>query len=156
MAGQIKAKIKDAVKSNIFKASLFIIVLSIIISIPMFSLDFNIQIDDGVQHICRLIGTEQSIEEGQIIPVIMSNFCNGFGYSWNLFYSPITSYIPLIFRLFTNSYAMCLKIFILLVNIITGYSIYFFVKKFLKGRMKENKIEAIAILAISFYILFPY
>lgn len=156
MAGQIKAKIKDAVKSNIFKASLFIIVLSIIISIPMFSPDFNIQIDDGVQHICRLIGTEQSIEEGQLIPVIMSNFCNGFGYSWNLFYSPITSYIPLIFRLFTNSYAMCLKIFILLVNIITGYSMYFFVKKFLKGRMKENKIEAIAILASSLYILFPY
>ena len=36
----------------------------------------------GVQHIARLMGTFQSIEENQKFPVIMSNFCNGFGYSW--------------------------------------------------------------------------
>ena len=78
---------------------IIILIFAIIISIPMLSQNFNIYADDGIQHIARLMGTMQSIEEGQVIPVIMSNFCNGFGYSWNLFYSPITAYIPLIFRI---------------------------------------------------------
>ena len=103
---------KIFMNNKTFIASLFIIITSILISIPIFNPDFNMQFDDGIQHICRLIGTEQSINEGQPIPVIMSNLCNGFGYSWNLFYSPVTSYLPLIFRIFTKSYEMCLKLFL--------------------------------------------
>ncbi len=166
--------VKKYIKSNIFKASLFIILVSIIASIPMFDSDFNMQFDDGVQHICRLIGTEQSIKEGQLIPLIMSNFCNNFGYSWNMFYSPLTSYIPLIFRLITSSYEMCLKLFIMLVSVASGFAMYFFMKKFLKGKsnfnstkedetkgkrlnkLDENKIEMISILASILYILLPY
>ena len=94
--------LKSIIHNKITLVSLFIIIISIIISIPMFDPNYNLQFDDGVQHICRIIGTEQSIKEGQLIPVIMSNFCNGFGYSWNLFYSPVTAYLPLIFRIFTK------------------------------------------------------
>ena len=169
------SKIKKLIHSKTFVASLFIIIVSIIASIPMFNPDFNMQFDDGVQHICRLIGTEQSLKEGELIPLIMSNFCNGFGYSWNLFYSPLTSYIPLIFRIFTSSYEMCLKLFMMAVSITTGFSMYFFVKKFLTGNRKcnkakeyektrdkiisnidDNKIEMISILASILYILLPY
>ena len=89
-------KVNDFFSKN--KHYVFIIIISIIVSIPMFMPNFNMQYDDGIQHICRLIGTEQSIKEGQIFPVIMSNFCNEFGYSWNLFYSPLTAYVPLIFN----------------------------------------------------------
>ena len=149
-------KVKKLIHNKTFIASLFIIIVSIIASIPMFNPNFNMQFDDGVQHICRLIGTEQSIKEGEFIPVIMSVFCNNFGYSWNLFYSPITSYLPLIFRLFTSSYEMCLKLFIMAVSIATGFAMYFFMKKFLKGRIDEKKIELISILGAVLYILFPY
>ena len=97
-------KLKAFIHNKSFIASLFIIIVSMISLIPMFDPNYNIQFNDGVQHICRLIGTEQSIKEGELIPVIMSNFCNGFGYSWNLFYSPVTAYLPLIFRIFTTSY----------------------------------------------------
>ena len=133
-----------------------IIFASIIISIPLFNPNVNMQFNDGIQHICRLIGTKQSIEEGQIIPVIMSKFCNNFGYSWNLFYSPITSYIPLIFRLFTSSYEICMKIFIFLVNILTGLSMYYFLKKFLDKKLDDEKKELIALIGGILYILFPY
>ena len=162
--------LKSIIHNKITLVSLFIIIISIIISIPMFDPNYNLQFDDGVQHICRIIGTEQSIKEGQLIPVIMSNFCNGFGYSWNLFYSPVTAYLPLIFRIFTTSYEMCLKLFMIVVSIATGFAMYFFVKKFLQSkknvinekkgkasiRFDDNRIEFIAILASVLYILLPY
>ena len=140
-------KVKDFFSKN--KHYVFIIIISIIVSIPMFMPNFNMQYDDGIQHICRLIGTEQSIKEGQIFPVIMSNFCNEFGYAWNLFYSPLTAYVPLIFRIFGISFEMCLKLFILLVSMLTGISMYFYILKITK---KQN----IAILAGVLYILVPY
>ena len=176
-------KIKAIIHNKSFIASLFIIIVSIISLIPMFDPNYNIQFNDGVQHICRLIGTEQSIKEGELIPVIMSNFCNGFGYSWNLFYSPVTAYLPLIFRIFTTSYEMCMKLFVLAVSIGSGFAMYFFMKKFLSGyakckqenktkecninnkdtkkqkfnsKLDNNKIEMIAILASILYILLPY
>lgn len=176
-------KLKTFIHNKSFIASLFIIIVSIISLIPMFDPNYNIQFNDGVQHICRLIGTEQSIKEGELIPVIMSNFCNGFGYSWNLFYSPVTAYLPLIFRIFTTSYEMCMKLFVLAVSIGSGFAMYFFMKKFLNGyakckqenktkecninnkdtkkqkfnsKLDNNKIEMIAILASILYILLPY
>ena len=77
---------------NKIKDYTIILVFAIIISIPSLNKNFNIYGDDGIQHIARLMGTYQSIAEGEIPPVIMSNFCNGFGYSWNIFYSPITDF----------------------------------------------------------------
>ncbi len=173
-----KIKLKSIIFNKTLIASFFIIIVSVIVSIPMLNPNFNMQFDDGIQHICRLIGTEQSIKENQLFPVIMSKLCNNFGYSWNLFYSPITSYIPLIFRIFTNSYELCLKLFMMIVSIATGFAMYFFVKKFLKGKeisndgdkldiiaktsdskkiiLNSKKIEMIAILASVLYILLPY
>ncbi len=142
---------KSKLINNIFKykAYILILIISIIISIPMFFTKFSMQYDDGVQHICRLIGTAQSIEDGQLFPVIMSNFCNNFGYSWNLFYSPITAYLPLIFKIFNISFTMCLKIFVFLVNVATGLAMYYYMKKITKN-------ELIAILASILYMLVPY
>ena len=107
-----------------FKIYGFILVIAVIVSIPLFSNRYNIYIDDGIQHICRLIGTLSSIQEGQIFPVIMSHFCNNFGYSWNLFYSPITAYVPLIFHFITNSFVNDMKIFMLLISFLTGMTMY--------------------------------
>lgn len=134
---------------NKIKDYLIILFFAIIISIPMLNKNFNIYVDDGVQHIARLMGTAQSIEEGQTIPVIMSNFCNGFGYSWNIFYSPITAYIPLIFSIFTNSFELILKLFIMLVSFLSGVSIYEFVKKISNNRYA-------GLLASAIYIFAPY
>lgn len=128
---------------------IIILIASIFVSIPLLNKNLNMLYDDGVQHICRLMGTFQSIEEGQNFPVIMSNFANGFGYSWNLFYSPVTAYMPLIFKLLGFSFTNCIKIFMFLVVFLSGILMYFFVKKVTKN-------DIISALAAILYIFAPY
>ena len=128
---------------------IFIFILAIIVCIPMFLSNFDIYTDDGVQHICRLMGTYQSIVEGQTFPVIMSNFCNQFGYSWNIFYSPITAYIPLIFIGITKSFVICLKIFLVLVTFLSGISMFEFINKITKNRYA-------GLIGTAIYIFAPY
>ena len=128
---------------------IIILVFALVISIPLMSTDFNIYGDDGIQHIARLMGTYQTITEGEFPPVIMSNFCNGFGYSWNIFYSPFTAYLPLIFSIFTNSFELMLKLFIILVAFLSGVAMYEFVKKVSKNRYA-------GILAAAIYVFAPY
>ena len=128
---------------------IIILVFSLIVSIPLASKDLNVYTDDGIQHIARLMGTYQTIAEGEFPPVIMSNFCNGFGYSWNIFYSPLTAYIPMIFSIFTNSFELILKLFILLCSFLTGIAMYEFTKRVTKNRYA-------GLLASAIYIFAPY
>ena len=104
-------KIKNTLQRENVKNILILCLASMFICLPLLSGRLNIMYDDGIQHIARLIGTYQSIEEGQIFPVIMSKFCNNFGYSWNLFYSPLTAYTPLIFKIIGLSFIGCMKLF---------------------------------------------
>lgn len=138
-------------------ALICILLSSIFVAIPL--IKFNCQYDDGIQHIYRLIGTSQSIKEkGLLFPVIMQNLCNGFGYSWNLFYSPLTSYMPLIFRIFGFSFENSLKIFMFATSIASGHAMYFFLKKILKSKdtITDERKNLIAILGACLYILAPY
>lgn len=134
------------IKEN-WKYYLTIIIVASIVCIPLLNENLNIAIDDGIQHICRLIGTKQAIEQGT--GVIMANFCNGFGYSWSIFYSPLTAYIPMIFALFTNSYVVMLKLFMYIVSIATGITMYRFMRTLTKNKN-------VAIIASATYILVPY
>ena len=140
MKSKIKTKLIDYI---------IILIFAIIVSIPMLNEDFNIYSDDGIQHIARLMGTTQSIEEWQIIPVIMSNFCNGFGYSWNIFYSPLTAFLPLVFSIFTHSFELILKLFIILVAFLSGIAMYEFVNKISKNRYA-------GLMTAMVYIFAPY
>lgn len=136
----MKEKIKDY---------LIILIFTLIVSLPFLSKNIDIYRDDGIQHIARLMGTYQSIEDSQSFPVIMSNFCNGFGYSWNIFYSPFTAYVPMIFRLFTNSYELILKMFMVLISFLSGIAMYEFTKKVTKNRYA-------GIISSVIYIFAPY
>lgn len=130
-------------------ALLFILGISLFVCLPLLSSHLDITYDDGIQHICRLMGTYQSIEEEQSFPVIMSAFCNGFGYSWNLFYSPITAFTPLLFKWIGFSFVDCIKLFMFVITFLTGISMYQCVKEI-------SKNSKIAILAAVLYILAPY
>ena len=125
-------KLKKLWKKENTKNIMLIAIISIFVCIPLLSKNINIGYDDGVQHICRLIGTYQSIQEGQL--AIMSNFCNEFGYSWNLFYSPLTAYAPLVFKLLGVSFTLCLKLFIFCVTFLSGICMYFFTKEVSKNK----------------------
>lgn len=130
-------------------AIIFILLASIVICMPLLNKDIDMTYDDGIQHICRLMGTQQSIEEGQVFPVIMSKFCNGFGYSWNIFYSPATAFVPLIFRILGMSFTNCIKVFMFVVVFLSGFFMY----EFVKSVTRKNNV---AILAAMLYILLPY
>lgn len=142
-------KVKNILKKDNTKNILILLIVSAFICIPLINKNIDIFYDDGVQHICRLIGTMQSIEEGQSFPVIMSKLCNEFGYSWNIFYSPLTAYIPLIFRLIGASFINCIKLFMFLVVFLSGVTMYFFTNEVTKNKK-------IALLAGIFYIFAPY
>ena len=132
------------------KDYLIILIFTLIVSFPFVSNNIDVYVDDGIQHIARLMGTFQSIEDkGEIFPVIMSNFCNGFGYSWNIFYSPFTAYVPMIFRLFTNSYELIFKLFMVFISFLSGIAMYEFVKKVTQNRYA-------GLLASCTYIFVPY
>lgn len=137
------------IKSGEYANIAIIFIVSIFVCLPLLNKNCNIYIDDGIQHLCRLIGTEQTLVSKQFLPMIMSNFCNNFGYSWNIFYSPLTAYIPLIFRIFSFSFEICLKLFMFVVTVATGIAMYKFV-------IKITKNKNIAILASVLYIIAPY
>lgn len=143
------SNLKKILKKEHTKNILILLIASAFICIPLLNKNLNIAYDDGVQHICRLMGTMQSITEGQVFPVIMSNFCNGFGYSWNLFYSPLTAYFPLLFKLIGVSYLACIKLFMFLVVFLSGVAMYFFTNEVTKNKK-------ISVLAGIFYIFAPY
>ena len=148
----VKEKLKRIIpniKSGEYANIAIIFIVSIFVCLPLLNKNCNIYIDDGIQHLCRLIGTEQTLVSKQFLPMIMSNFCNNFGYSWNIFYSPITAYIPLIFRIFSFSFETCLKLFMFVVTVATGIAMYKFV-------IKITKNKNIAILASVLYIIAPY
>lgn len=128
---------------------ILIIIASIIISIPLANKNLNIYRDDGIQHICRIIGTEQTLADKQFLPMIMSNLCNNFGYSWNIFYSPLTAYMSVVFRIFNFSYVNCLKLCMFVIVLLSGITMY-------KFALRITKNKKLATLASIIYILAPY
>lgn len=128
---------------------ILIIIASIIISIPLANKSLNIYRDDGIQHICRIIGTEQTLADKQFLPMIMSNLCNNFGYSWNIFYSPLTAYMSVMFRIFNFSYVNCLKLCMFVIVLLSGLTMY-------KLTFRITKNKKLATLVSIIYILAPY
>lgn len=143
------SKIRAILEKENVKCIILLFIASLFICMPLISKKIDITYDDGIQHIARLMGTFQSIIEGQSFPVIMSNFCNGFGYSWNLFYSPLTAYLPLIFKVFGASFIECIKLFMFLCVFASSIAMYFCTKEITKNKK-------IAVLAGIFYVFAPY
>lgn len=140
-------KLLNKIKDN--KEYLYILLISIIVCIPLMNKNINIYKDDGIQHVCRLIGTYQTIKSGEMLPMIMSNLCNNFGYSWNIFYSPLTAYAPLIFKIFNFTFTNCLKIFMFAVTLLSGITMYTFM-------MNVTKNKNVSLLSSILYVLAPY
>ncbi len=147
----MKEKIQELLKNKKVISYLIIFAISIFLCIPLFSKYMDISRDDGIQHICRLIGNANALKQGNCFPVIMSDFCNGFGYSWNLFYSPLTAYAPLIFKLFTSSYVVTLKLFMLLTIFLSGVCLFQFTYKISKS-YKASLISSILYMCAPYHL----
>ena len=141
-------KIIDIIKENKWIHYLIIIVIGIILSIPISKIQIR-ETHDGTLHMLRMMGTNHSLNIGQIPPIISPYFCNGGGYAMNLFYNPLVTYIPLLIKIFTPSYAMALKIFAGLCIVLSGITMYQFVYSVTKKR-------TIALFSAIIYLSAPY
>lgn len=141
-------KIINEIKENKWIHYAIIIIIGIILSLPL----SNIQIrdtHDGFLHLLRMIGTNNTFKIGEFPPIVAPYFCNGGGYAMNLFYNPLVTYVPLLIKLFTSSYAIALKIFAGLCIILSGVTMYQFVYQVTKKR-------TISIFAAIIYLISPY
>lgn len=143
----MKRFFKDISKNKIIHYIL-IFVAATIAAIPLINLRIY-GTDDGFIHILRLMGIENILQAGTFPPLIHGTYCNGFGYAINAFYPPIVTYGPLIFRLLFSSYSNCLKIYTYITLIISGLTMYQFVKE-LSGKRE------IALFSAIVYIFIPY
>lgn len=127
---------------------ILIILASLISAIPLINLRIY-GTDDGLVHILRILGVDNLIKLGQIPPYIYTNFCNGFGYAINIFYPPIVTYGPLIFKMFCTRYYTCLKIYTFITIVVSGFSMYKLVEEISEKR-------EIALIAAIVYTFIPY
>ena len=136
------------IKNNKYIHYLLILLAATIAAIPLIKLRIY-GTDDGFIHILRIMGVEDILKSGTFPPFINQAYCNGFGYAINVFYPPIVTYAPLLFRLILSSYSNCLKIYTYITIMISGFTMYQFVKELSDRR-------EIALLSAVIYIFIPY
>ena len=136
-------------KNDNFKNILILVIVAMIICLPMLNKKLAVYYDDGIQHISRAYGTFEAIKKGVFLGNVIPSFANSFGYSWNLFYGASTTFGIIIFKLLTGSYIMGYKIFNFVCLLLSGVTMYFFVKK-----ISEN--SNIALLSGAIYMIAPY
>ena len=67
----------------------------------------------------------------------------------NLFYNPIVTYIPLLIKIFTPTYAMALKVFAGLCIVLSGITMY-------KCVYTITNKRAVALFSALIYLMVPY
>ena len=126
----------------------FIILLaSILISIPIFKMNLSSTNEFRI-HIGRIVAISKLIKNNIFPALISNNNMNGFGYALNIFYGPITTYIPMLLS-YKSITSTGIQLFILISIIASGYTMYFYTLKITK-----NKVAATC--SALMYILLPY
>ena len=141
-------KILLNIKDNTKVHYVIIFIIMIITSIPIINLQL-IDTDDGMLHLLRIMGMTKIFKTGIFPQFINQDYCSNWGYAINLFYGPITTYIPYLFKLFTTHYYDALKIYTVITIFLCGLTMYKFV-------VEVTKKKEIAIVATIIYMLFPY
>lgn len=104
---------------------------------------------DLAPHMARVVGMSQEISEGQIPPLVVSNYANGFGYAWNLFYPPMAPYITFIIHCLGFTYIHAFQILIVVFVIISGIAMFKLLEE-----ITGNK--NIGLMAAIMYMCAPY
>lgn len=139
-------KMREKLKN--IKYFLIILIAAIIISFPLLKDNINVYFDDGIQHIGRAYETYLEIQnKGN--PKILSNLTNGFGYSWDLFYGPLSTTLILITRLISGTFINSYKLVLFIGILISGITMYKFVSNLTKN-------EITGTIAGVLYMTMPY
>ena len=117
----------DKIINSDYVYYIIIILIALVLSAPLYTKGF-IESHDGVYHFSRNYATNKAILSGQVPPLIVSNFCRGFGYGWGIFYPPLETYISGLFSLFVSSID-AMKLTMILAMIVSGISMFKLIKK---------------------------
>lgn len=142
-------KATKQIKQNKWIHYLLIVIIGMVLSIPFLNFVQIRDTHDGSLHMLRLLGTVDTLKTGQFPPLINPNYCHGAGYSMNLFYPPLVTYLPLLINLFTKTYMEALKIFAVIAIILSGITMYQFVYQVTGKRV-------VAFFSAVFYMIAPY
>lgn len=126
-----------------------IFLVTCLIGFPLLNSKLNVYYDDGIQHIARALGTSESFKENFWFPNVISSFSNGYGYSWNLFYGPLSVYGICLINVLINNVMTSYKLFVFICMMLSGITMY----KFVKDLSGNNDV---GILASILYMTFPY
>ena len=138
----MKEKLKNC------RYGIVILIVAIFVCIPLFSKKFDYYHDDGIQHIARSFLTLENMKKGQSVTVL-PRLENGFGYSWNLFYGPLSSFSVALIGKILNNIILGYKIVLALGLILSGITMYYFAKKVTDDRN-------VGLLAGILYMIMPY
>lgn len=136
-------------KNNISKyfSHIILVLASIFIVFPLFNRELSV-VNEYRIHIIRIESILEVLKDGVFPPLISPKFMNGFGYALNVFYGPLTTYLPMIFSV-SGRIAEGLKYFTFVTVLCSAYSMYFFVKK-------VTKSEIASVISGILYIASPY
>ncbi len=135
-------------KKNKYVPYIIILISSLIISFSFFTMNLS-EYNEAKIHIGRISSIKQVLLDGIFPSFISPKHMLGFGYALNIFYGPLTTYIPIIFSFFCNSSIVGLKIFTFLTVFLSGITMYEFLLKISKRKM-------VALLGAIIYIIAPY
>lgn len=135
-------------KNKNYIAYTLIILLGILLCIPLFTMNLN-EYNEFRIHIGRVVYVKEILKDGIFPPFISYKNMLTFGYALNIFYGVLTTYIPILISLITGSSIMAIKVFTMLTVILSGITMYAFVKKVTKNGV-------IALIAGLIYMSAPY
>lgn len=110
---------------------IIIIFIALLLSSPLTVKGF-FDSHDGIHHFSRNYATNNAILAKQLPPMIVSNFCKGFGYGWNIFYPPLGTYINGLFSVLLSDIA-AMKLTIFLAITMSGITMFKLIKKITKN-----------------------
>jgi len=135
-------------KFKCVKYGIIILIVAILVSIPLFWKNFNYYNDDGIQHIARSFLTADAMKNGENFTVL-SRLEKGFGYSWDLFYGPASSFSIAVIGNIFNNIIIGYKAVLFLGVLLSGIAMYYFAKK-----ITDDK--NVGALASILYMTMPY
>ena len=103
---------------------------------------------DLVFHLSRIIGLKDSLINGDIIALIHVGLY-GYGYANGLFYGNLFIYLPAILHMQGLSIVRSYAVFLCLINIFTGFTIYYALNKIIKK-------PTISLVGSIIYLSIPY
>ena len=144
MTEKIYKKITENKKNTI----IFIIILTLIASLPVFIFPGIKKSDDLLFHLSRICAIKDNIKNLQFNGVYPGYF-NEYGYGNGLFYPDIFLYIPALLNLIGINIIISYKIFLIIINFFTISAIFITIKN-----ISNNKYATI--LGSIIYAFAPY